>query len=132
MEANAPNNTANSRVVGPLVRGVVIASLAAFIWIQGVTLLGPSGILAKYTFMEGFTEFPGLMSRDPLSKAGFIDLVVVEVFLFIVILNGVPRGKYYALIAGSLILAGIVYPGFSALLFLILYWKRFGQFRPAS
>ncbi len=132
METNVPKNSAGIGVVGPLVRGIVIASLAVFIWIQGITLFGPGGILANYTFMEGFTEFPGLMSRDPLSKAGFIDLIAVEVFMFIVILNGVPRGKYYALIAGSLILAGIVYPGFSALLFLILYWKRFGQFRPVS
>ena len=130
--SNASKTIAHSGVVGPLVKAVGVAALAVFIWVQGVTLLGPGGILAKYTFMEGFTEFPGLMSRDPLSKAGFIDLLVVAIFLFVVIVNGVPRGKYYLWITSALILTGIVYPGFSALLFLILYWKRFGQFRPTA
>jgi len=128
--SNASKEPAQSGAVGPITKAITGVALAAFLWVQGVTLLGPGGILAKYTFLEGFTEFPGLMSQDPLSKAGFIDLFVVEIFLFIVIANGVPRGRYYFWITGALILAGLVYPGFSALLFLILYWKRFGQFRP--
>lgn len=128
--ADASMKADQAGAVGPLVKSIAIAALVVFLWVQGVTLLGPGGILANYSFMEGFTEFPALMSRDPLSKAGFIDLIVVEIFLFIVIANGVPRGKHYLLITSALILSGIVYPGFSALLFLILYWKRFGQFQP--
>ena len=112
------------------IRMALCVVLAVFLWQQGVTLLGADGIMSKYTFLEGFTRFDDLMLADPLTKAGLIDLVVLMIFMVIVIANGVPRVQGRAWIVAGLIVAGLVYPGLAVLLFLILYWKRFGQFRP--
>jgi hypothetical protein len=70
------------------------------------------------------------MLADPLTTAGLIDLVVLEIVFIVVLVNGLPRGPSYPwLVAGFLIVLA-VYPGLAGLGFLFFYWRRIGQFRP--
>lgn len=111
--------------------GKVILTLAllAFLILQGWVLLGPAGILSKYTFMQGFTAFSDLMLRDPLTTAGLIDLSVMQIAFLVILANGLPRGRAYPWLLAAFTVALIVYPGLAALGFLLLFWRRLGQFR---
>lgn len=106
--------------------------LAIFLYTQGDALLGPDGIAQKYTFLEGFTKFDDLMLADPLTTAGFIDLMVLMLTLIIILIDGLPRGKYFPWLLIGFIAVAVVYPGLAALGFLLLYWRRSGQFRPTE
>jgi hypothetical protein len=86
--------------------------------------------MEKYTLIEGFTQFDDLMLADPLTAAGLWDFLFLLVAFVIVILNGVPRGPRYGLTCTALIILSLVYPGAAALVFLLVYWRKLGQFRP--
>jgi hypothetical protein len=120
----------NHRALPPFGRIIITLALVAFLLLQGWVLIGPGGILSKYTFMQGFTVFNDLMMADPLTRAGLIDLVVLELVLAVVIVNGLPRGPSYPWLVAAFLIALIVYPGLAGLGFLLLYWRRIGQFRP--
>ncbi|WP_340316436.1 hypothetical protein [Rhizorhabdus argentea] len=109
-----------------LVTVVTIGFLALQMW----GLLNPAGIMSRYTFMEGFTEFNKMMLADPLLTAGLLDLLFLELVFLVILLNGIPRGPAYPFIFAAFVLAMIVYPALGGLAFLILYWRRLGQFRP--
>lgn len=111
-------------------RALVVIITALFVVIQGWTLFGPEGILSRYSFMEGFTVFNTLMLADPLLSAGLFDLIFLELAFLIILLNGIPRGPAYPFIFLGFVLAMIVYPALGGLGFLMLYWRRLGQFRP--
>jgi hypothetical protein len=120
----------NHRALPPSGKIIIALAIVAFLLLQGWVLLGPGGILSKYTFVQGFTVFNDLMLADPLTTAGLIDLVVLEIVFIVVLVNGLPRGPSYPwLVAGFLIVLA-VYPGLAGLGFLFFYWRRIGQFRP--
>lgn len=115
----------------PLWGKVLIAAvLAGFVWLQGWTLLNPAGIMSKYTFIEGFTKFYPLMTRDPLTAAGLWDLMFLELAMIVILLNGIPRTRAYPLVVAAFLIAMVVFPALGGLGFLLLYWRRLGQFRP--
>lgn len=111
-------------------KGMLVFFSVVFLILQGETLLGAGGIMEKYTLVEGFTQFDDLMLADPLTAAGLWDFIFLLVTFLIVVLNGVPRGPRYGITCLGLILLMLVYPGAAALLFLLAYWRRLGQFRP--
>lgn len=112
---------------GKIIVGIVTI---LFVAIQAHVLLGPAGILSKYTFMEGFTEFNRMMMGDPLLTAGLYDLLFLQLAFLVILLNGIPKGPAYPFIFIAFVLAMIVYPAIGGLAFLLLYWRRLGQFRP--
>jgi hypothetical protein len=124
------NTPANHRALPPIGKIVIALALVAFLLLQGWVLMGPGGILAKYTFLQGFTVFNDLMLADPLTTAGLIDLVVLELVFIVVLANGLPRGPSYPWLLAGFVIALLVYPGLAALGFLFFYWRRLGQFRP--
>jgi hypothetical protein len=124
------NNNDSDRPVPFAGKAALVAVFAIFLALQAWALVGPGGILSKYTFLQGFTVFNDLMMADPLTRAGLIDLVFLQLALIVVIANGLPRGRYYALQLLLFVIAMIVYPALAGLGFLLLYWRRFGQFRP--
>ncbi len=105
-------------------------TIVIFVAIQGWTLLGPAGILSKYTFLEGFTVFNTLMMANPLLSAGLFDLLFLQLAFIVILLNGIPKGRAYPFIFLGFVAAMIVYPALGGLGFLALYWRRLGQFRP--
>ena len=120
----------SSRAVPLWVKALLALGLLWFLVVQGQVLLGPGGIMSKYTFMQGFTVFGELMRADPLTTAGLIDLIVLEVTMVFVLVNGIPKDRHYPWVLAAFIIALIVYPGLACLGFLLLYWRRLGQFRP--
>lgn len=109
---------------------LVIAATMGFLALQMWVLLNPAGIMSKYSFMEGFTEFNRMMLADPLLTAGLWDLLFLELVFVVILLNGIPRGPAFPFIFIAFVLAMIVYPALGGLAFLVLYWRRLGQFRP--
>lgn len=120
----------DNRPVPGWIKALLAVLSVVFLVLQGKTLLGAGGIMEKYTLIEGFTQFDDLMLADPLTAAGLWDLLFLLVAFVIVILNGVPRGPRYVLTCTVLIILALVYPGAAALAFLLLFWRRLGQFRP--
>jgi hypothetical protein len=118
------------RAVPMWVKVLLTLVLLWFLIVQGQVLLGPGGIMSKYTFLQGFTVFGDLMRADPLTTAGLIDLIVLELTMVIVLANGLPKDRHYPWLLAVFIIALIVYPGLACLGFLLLYWRRLGQFRP--
>ncbi len=118
------------RPIPAWIKAVLFIITAVFLVIQAWTLLGPDGIMAHYSFMEGFTEFGAMMTADPLLSAGLYDLVFLQIAFVFILLNGIPRGPAFPYIFIVFVLAMIVYPAVAGLAFLILYWRRLGQFRP--
>jgi len=109
---------------------VIAAALSIFLALQGRVLLGADGIVSKYTFLQGFTVFNDLMLADPLTTAGLIDLVFLQIVFAVVVANTIPRGRaYFPQLAIFLILI-LIYPGLAGLSFLLFFWRRLGQFRP--
>ena len=109
---------------------LVIVVTVGFFALQMWVLLNPAGILSKYTFMQGFSEFGKMMLADPLLSAGLWDLVFLELAFLVILLNGIPRGPAYPFIFIAFVAAMMVYPALGGLGFLALYWRRLGQFRP--
>jgi len=124
---SALNGARNMPVIG---RAIIAVVLILFIILQGWELLGPDGILSHYNFFEGFSVFGNRMLADPETRAGLIDMVTLEVFMVVVLANGIPRGPAYPVLLIGGVLISFVYPGLTALGFLLLYWRRLGQFRP--
>ena len=120
----------DNRAVPLWMKAVLALFAVVFLVLQWQTLLGPGGIMEKYTLVEGFTEFDDLMLADPLTAAGLWDMIFLWLAFLIVVLNGVPRGPRYGVTCAALIIVMVVYPGATALAFLLLYWRRLGQFRP--
>lgn len=118
------------RSVPLLVKIIIFGALAVFLITQGIALLGAGGIAEKYTFLEGFTKFDDLMLADPLTTAGFIDLMVLMLAFALVLIDGLPRGRFFPLLLIGFLAVLVIYPGLAALGFLLLYWRRWGQFRP--
>lgn len=119
-----------TRAMPAIGRILVAVALIAFTVVQAKVLLEPDGIYARHGFWDGFDVFNQIMMSDPVTVAGLIDLATMMVFLIVILGNGIPRGRYYWPILIVSILAALVYPGFIALGFLLLYWRRLGQFRP--
>ena len=119
-----------SKPVPLAIKALLAVLLLAFLLVQGQVLLGRGGIASKYTFLQGFTVFADLMRADPLTTAGLIDLIVLQFTMVVVLANGIPAGRRKPWILAGFIIALIVYPGLACLGFLILYWKRLGQFAP--
>jgi len=111
-------------------RAIVALALVTFLILQGKTLLGTDGIMDRHGFWDGFAIFNNIMMSDPVTVAGLIDMVTMLVFMIVVIANGLPRGPLYPVLLVVSIVVALVYPGLTALLFLLLYWRRLGQFRP--
>lgn len=122
--------TPESRPVPTWGKLLVIAATMGFLALQMWVLLNPAGIMSKYSFMEGFTEFNRMMLADPLLTAGLWDLLFLELVFVVILLNGIPRGPAFPFIFIAFVLAMIVYPALGGLAFLVLYWRRLGQFRP--
>jgi hypothetical protein len=120
----------NERLVPAVGRFVLGAAILTFLAGQGRVLLGTAGILSKYTFLQGFTAFGGLMLADPLTTAGLIDLIVMQITFAVVIANGLPRGPAYPWLLAAFLIVDLVYPGLAGLGFLFFHWRRLGQFRP--
>jgi hypothetical protein len=123
-------STADSRPVPGALKVLLGLLLLGFIVVQGQVLLGPGGIASKYTFLQGFTVFAELMRADPLTTAGLIDLIVLQLTMVLVLANGIPAGRSRPWILTGFLIALIVYPGLACFGFLLLYWKRLGQFTP--
>ena len=122
---------ANSDDSTPISAGwrlVLWAAFIVFVVLQGKYLLGADGILDRHGFIGGFSAFNDIMLSDPITIAGLIDLTAMMVVLGVIVANGVPRGQWGWLVLGLVVLP--VYPGLTALGFLLLFWKRSGQFRP--
>lgn len=109
-------------------RLILLTIIAIFMALQGIVLFGAGGILDRHGFWGGFPAFNTIMMSDPVATAGLIDLTALIIFCAVVVINGVPRGQRLWLVAGLIVLP--IYPGLTALGFLLLFWKRFGQFRP--
>jgi hypothetical protein len=124
------NANTETRTVPTAARALLALALVVFLIVQGKVLLGPGGIMSKYTFLQGFTAFGPLMLADPLTTAGLIDFIVLELVFFVILANGLPRGPAYPWLLAAFIAVSIVYPGLGALAFLFLYWRRLGQYRP--
>jgi hypothetical protein len=124
------NNYENSHAVPYAGKAALVAVFALFLALQAWVLVGPGGILSKYTFLQGFSVFNQLMLADPITKAGLIDLLFLQLAFIVVIANGLPRGRFYPLLMALFVVAMIVYPALAGLGFLVLYWRRLGQFRP--
>jgi len=120
----------NERRVPVFGRIVLGAAILIFLAGQGWVLLGTAGILSKYTFLQGFAVFNDLMLADPLTTAGLIDLIVLELVFAVVLANGLPRGPAYPWLLAIFLIVELVYPGLAGLGFLFFYWRRLGQFRP--
>jgi hypothetical protein len=120
----------DERPVPGWVRAVLVVVLAGFAALQGYTTFGPGGIADKYTAVTAFTQFDDLMLADPLTAAGLYDFLFLTLAFIVIVLNGVPRGPRYGLTCVLLITLTFVFPGAGALVFLLLYWRRLGQFRP--
>ncbi len=118
----------NSSPLGAGWRLVLWVAFIVFVILQGMVLLGDDGILARHGFIGGFTAFNEIMLSDPITVAGLIDLTALMICFGVVVANGVPRGQWPWLVLGLVILP--IYPGLTALGFLLLFWRRFGQFRP--
>jgi hypothetical protein len=119
-----------SKPVPVAIKAILALLLVAFIIVQGQVLLGAGGIASKYTFLQGFTVFAELMRADPLTTAGLIDLIVLQFTMVLVLANGIPAVRGRTWILAGFLIALIVYPGLACFGFLILYWKRLGQFAP--
>ena len=122
--------TNENRFVPLWVSLIFAAGLALFLWLQVPVLFGEDGILARHGFWGGFDAFNRIMMSDPVTVAGLIDLSTLAIVFIVILANGIPRGPHYwwQLILGVVLF--IVYPGFIALIFMMLYWRRLGQFRP--
>ena len=120
----------NHGLVPAVGRAVLGVAILIFVAAQGWVLLGPTGIMSKYTFLQGFTVFNDLMLADPLTTAGLIDLAVLEVVFAVVLANGLPRGPAYPWLLAAFLIVELIYPGLAGLGFLYFYWRRLGQFRP--
>ncbi len=114
--------------VGASWRLALWAAFIVFVVLQSMVLLGDDGILARHGFIGGFTAFNEIMMADPITVAGLIDLVTLMVCFIVIVVNGVPRGQRVWLVLGLVVLP--IYPGLTALGFLLLFWRRYGQFRP--
>lgn len=123
------NTNNSSRPLPQWVKPTLGIALLVFLLLQGWVLLGPQGILSKYTFIQGFTAFPDMMLADPLLTAGLIDLLVLQIGFIVVIANGLPRGPSYKWWLLAYIVAILVYPGLAVLGFLLQHWRQSGQFR---
>ena len=106
------------------------AGLVLFLALQVPVLLGEDGIIARHGFWGGFDAFNRLMLSDPVTTAGLIDLAVLMILFIIIMANGIPKGPHYWWQLAIAVLVFVVYPGISALIFMMLHWRRFGQFRP--
>ena len=120
----------DNRMVPGWVRWVLAIIAVGFAVLQGYTTFGPSGIASKYTAVTAFTAFDDLMLADPLTAAGLWDFMFLTLVFIVIVLNAVPRGPGYALKCFLLIALTFVFPGGGGLAFLLLYWRRLGQFRP--
>jgi hypothetical protein len=127
--SRSPAPLAAARPTGLPVRIILAALLAAFLAVQGVILLGPHGILARYSFAQAFSAFGRLMLADPVTQAGLVDFSVLVATLLVLLANGLPRGRAYPYLFTGFALVGLVYPGLACLVFLLCFWRRFGQFR---
>jgi hypothetical protein len=124
------NSTIQTKAVPAIGRWILALALLVFVIVQGKVLLGPAGILSKYTFLQGFTVFGDLMLADPLTTAGLIDLSVLEIVFIVILANGIPRGPAYPWLLAAFVIVTLTYPGLGGLGFLYFYWRRLGQFRP--
>lgn len=123
-------HTDQDRPVPGWARLVLVIVAIGFAALQGYITFGPGGIADNYTAITAFTAFDDLMLADPLTAAGFWDFLFLALVFIVIILNGVPRGPRYGLTCAGLIALTMVFPGGGALAFLILFWRRLGQFRP--
>lgn len=124
------NDTKENRPV-PLVVSLLFAvGLIVFLGLQIPVLFGEDGILARHGFWNGFDAFNQLMLSDPVTTAGLIDLATLMIVFIVILANGIPRGPHYWWQLIVAVLVFLVYPGVTALVFMMLHWRRFGQFRP--
>jgi hypothetical protein len=124
------NQSTDSKALPAIGRWILALALLVFVIAQGKVLLGPAGIMSKYTFLQGFTAFNDLMLKDPLTTAGLIDLSVLEIVFIVILCNGLPRGPAYPWLLAAFVIISLIYPGLGGLGFLFFYWRRLGQFRP--
>lgn len=124
------NENTENRPVPLWVSLIFAAGLVWFLALQIPVLFGEDGILARHGFWGGFDAFNKVMMSDPVSVAGLIDLTTLAIVFIVILANGIPRGPNYwwQLIVGVVVF--VIYPGLTALVFMIVYWRRFGQFRP--
>jgi hypothetical protein len=118
-----------AHALGLPARAALAALLALFLAVQGYILLGPHGILASYSLVPAITVFGRIMLANPLTQAGLVDFCTLEATLLVLLANGLPRGRYYLAWLAGLGLVSLVYPGLACLVFLLCFWRRFGQFR---
>lgn len=112
------------------IRALLVLALIAFVAIQLWLQLKPGGALELHGFWGGFDAFFQKSLEDPIMTAGLVDILTTLVVLYIILLNGIPRGPMKPVIVILGILAGFVYPGLLGLVFLLLFWKRRNQFVP--
>ena len=124
------NDKTENRPVPLWVSLIFAAGLACFLWLQVPVLFGEDGILARHGFWGGFDAFNRIMLSDPVTVAGLIDLSTLAIVFIVILANGIPRGPNYWWQLIVAVVVFIVYPGLTALVFMMLHWRRFGQFRP--
>jgi hypothetical protein len=118
------------RRVSIVIKAALAVGLVVFVIAQGKILVGPGGILEKWGFWGGFRSFGEVSFRDPITAAGFVDTVTLILGFLLILANGIPRGRLYWPVLIVSIIVLIVYPGLAVLGFLLLCWRRYGQFRP--
>ena len=102
-------------------RSLLFAILAVFLLLQGWATLVQhgGGIAAKYTFIEGFTEYFAMSLADPLMTAGLIDFMTVAAILVVWLIADLPAGQRLKPRTFVWIVSYIVFPGLGLLLYLL-------------
>lgn len=114
------------RIIKPL----LILGVLYFLYLQLDILYKPGGTLELYGFWGSFEAFGRVSMADPITAAGFVDMVGLMPLLALLFINGVPRGPGYGVKLAGLLIVLVVWPALAMLLFLIFFWRRSGQFRP--
>lgn len=102
-------------------RKLLFAVLSVFLVLQGWAALVQhgGGIAAKYTFVEGFTEYFRMSLADPLLTAGLIDFMTVAGIAVVSMIALLPRERRWAPRTFVWLVAFTIFPGLGVLLYLL-------------
>lgn len=95
--------------------------LLLFLLLQGWALFiqGGGGIVDRYTFIEGFTEYFAMSLADPLLTAGVIDFMTVAVVILAWMLAELPAAQRLRPRTFLWLAAFCVFPGLGVLLYFL-------------